>query len=67
MRTVRVEGDYNMENKQMKTGDKCTECDGRIALINSVDNSEIQFRCPLTVEVGIDVEYDRHVSCFEME
>ena len=40
-------------------GEQCKE------LIDSVDNSEIQFRCPLTVEVGIDVEYDRHISCFE--
>jgi len=40
-------------------GEQCKE------LIDSVDNSEIQFRCPLTVEVEISVEYYRHVSCFE--
>ena len=36
-------------------------------IINSMENSNIQFRCPLLVEVDDDIEYAGpwHESCFE--
>ena len=38
------------------------------AIVKSIDNEHIKFRCPLVVEVDDDVEYPgvRHESCFEV-
>ena len=43
----------------------CVHDDQCKAIVESI-NDDIQFRCPLTIEVDDDIEYagERHDSCF---